>query len=138
MKLQKSTSSEPNTVIPQIQRAAAAGETILAYPYATFFYYATDTYSSTPFEYYQPGMHTRSQALELLGHLQTNPVSFVLYEPGFGQHIHDSWPNTQARDLTTDPVADYIAGQYRLCSTVDSGKDFHFLWMVRKDLSCTL
>jgi 4-amino-4-deoxy-L-arabinose transferase-like glycosyltransferase len=123
-------------VIAQIQAQTAPGEQILSYPYSSMLYYLTGTYSPTSFEYYQPGMHTREQSLDLLSQLQAHPVRVVLYEPGFAEHIRESWPNTQARDLASDPVADYIVQKYRSCALVESAANFHFLFMVRKDLVC--
>jgi 4-amino-4-deoxy-L-arabinose transferase-like glycosyltransferase len=123
-------------VIERVQSHVAPGERILVYPYGALLYYLTGTYSPTSFEYYQPGMHTREQAMDMLSQLKAHPVRVVLYEPAFAEHIRDSWPNTQARDLASDPVADYIAHEYRSCASLDSTATFHFLFMVRKDLVC--
>jgi hypothetical protein len=71
-----------------------------------------------------------------LSQLKAHPVRVVLYEPGFSDHIHDSWPNTRAGDLASDPVADYIAREYRFCAPLDSAAGFHYLFMVRQDLVC--
>ncbi|MCU1297120.1 MAG: hypothetical protein JWO91_1398 [Acidobacteriaceae bacterium] len=125
-----------DTVIEQIQAHVAPGERILIYPYAAFDYYLTGTYSPTRFEYYQPGMNTREQSQEILSELKAHPVRVVLFEPDFAKHIRDSWPNTQARDLVSDPVADYIARAYRSCASANTADNFHFLFMVRKDLTC--
>jgi dolichyl-phosphate-mannose-protein mannosyltransferase len=127
---------ERDTVIEQIQAHVAPGERILAYPYASLIYYMTGTYSPTSFEYYQPGMHTREQAMDMLSQLKAHPVRVVLYEPSFAEHIRDSWPNTPARDVASDPVADYIAHEYRRCASADTPANFYFLFMVRKDLAC--
>jgi hypothetical protein len=124
------------TVVPHVQAHVAPGERILVYPYMPLLYYLTATYSSTSFEYYQPGMHTREQSLDFLSQLKAHPVRVVLFELGFADHIRDSWPNTQARDLASDPVADYIVHEYRPCAYLDSAPNFHFLFMVRKDLAC--
>jgi len=123
-------------VIQRVQASVAPGERILVYPYMSLFYYLTGTYSPTSFEYYQPGMHTREQSLDLLAQLKARPVRVVLYEAEFAQRHQDSWPNTQARDLASDPVADYIVQEYRSCASLDSAANFHFLFMVRKDLAC--
>jgi hypothetical protein len=123
-------------VIDYIQTHTAPKERILSYPYPSMLYYLTATSSSTSFEYYQYGMHTREQSLDLLSQLKAHPVRVVLYEPGFSDHIHDSWPNTRARDLASDPVADYIAREYQFCVPIDSAAGFHYLFMVRKDFGC--
>ncbi len=125
-----------DNVIEYIQAHTTPKQHILSYPYSPMLYYLTATSSSTSFEYYQPGMHTREQSLDLLSQLQAHPVRVVLYEPGFSDHIHDSWPNTRARDLASDPVADYIAREYQFCAPLDSAAGFHYLFMVRKDLGC--
>ncbi len=83
-------------------------------------------------------MHTREQSLDMLSQLKARPVRAVLFELGFAEHIRNSWPNTQARDLASDPVADYIAREYRVCAALNSAisNNFHFLFMVRRDLTC--
>jgi len=127
-----------DTVVEHVQAHVAPGERILVYPYMPFFYYLTSTYSPTRFEYYQPGMHTREQSLDFLSQLKAHPVRVVLWEPAFSEHIRYSWPNTRARDLASDPVADYIAQEYRSCAYLESALNFHFLFMVRKDSVCPL
>src|SRR5215813_1240605 len=122
--------SQKDQVIDRVQVNAAPGDRILSYPYSSMLYYLTGTYSSTSFEYLQPGMHTHEQVLELLAQLEARPVRLVLYEPGFGEHIPTSWPNTKASDLAHDPVADYIAHEYKACESLSSSDDFHFLLMV--------
>ena len=123
-------------IVEAIQAQTIPGDRILSYPYSSMLYYLTQTSGPTVFDYYQPGMHTREQASDLLWQLRSHPPNVVVYELGFSTHIRESWPNTQAIDLASDPVADYIVREYRYCSTVDSAANFHFLMMVRKDLSC--
>jgi 4-amino-4-deoxy-L-arabinose transferase-like glycosyltransferase len=123
-------------VIDSIQAHSAPGDRILSYPYSSMLYYLTATYSSTSFEYLQPGMHTQEQAQELLTQLEARPVRLVLYELGFGEHIRTSWPNTQASDLARDPVADYIVREYKSCDSLSSAADFRFLLMVPRTTSC--
>ena len=125
-----------DNVIEPIQAHTAAGDHILAYPYSSMLYYLTGTHSPTAFDYYQPGMHTRDQALGFLSQLRAHPVRVIVYEPGFGNHIRESWPNTRAEDLASDPIADYIAQHYQPCAALDSAANFHYLLMIRKDLAC--
>jgi hypothetical protein len=123
-------------VIDHIQAFASPGERILVYPYQATYYYLTQTYSPTRFEFYQPGMHTDQQVQEMLAEFSAHPTRIVLYEPAFHDHIRDSWPNTPASALVRDPMADYIMREYRGCVTLDSATSWHFLFMVRKDLTC--
>ncbi len=123
-------------VINFVQANVAPGEHTLFYPYMATYYYLTATYSPTRFEFQQPGMHSPEQVQEMLKEFAAHPTRIVLYEPAFSDHIHDAWPNTPARDLVQDPMADYIARNYKACSTLTSTNNWHFLAMVRKDLAC--
>src|ERR1700739_5008752 len=40
------------------------------------------------------------------------------------------------RDLASDPAADYIAREYRTCTSGDSAPNFHFRFLLREDLRC--
>jgi hypothetical protein len=130
------TTSGRETVITYVQAHVAPGERILIYPYQSIYYYLTQTYSPTRFEYYQPGMHTDQQLQEMLAEFSAHPTRVVLYEPTFVDHIHDAWPNTPASAFAHDAMADYIMREYRKCITLNSATDWHFLFMVRKDLTC--
>ena len=123
-------------LIDYIQSFAAPGEKILVYPYGSSYYYLTQTYSPTRYEFYQPGMHTDQQLQEMLAEFSAHPTRIVLYEPGFADHIPEGWPNTPAAALVSDPMADYIVREYRGCVMLDSATNWHFLFMVRKDLAC--
>jgi 4-amino-4-deoxy-L-arabinose transferase-like glycosyltransferase len=126
----------PDAVLHSIESQVNPGERILVYPYAPLYYFLTRTYASTRFEYFQPGMNTKLQQREMLQELSANPVRVVVYESTFADHIAAAWPNTPASALAADPVADYIQREYRFCSSVDSARDWHFLFMVRRDLAC--
>jgi hypothetical protein len=136
------TTRTRDEVAEYVQARVPSGEQILIYPYEPTYYYLTRTYNPTGYEYYQPGMHTKAQALDLLSELKSHPPRVVLYELGFAGHIRNSWPNTQARDLISDPVADYIVREYRVCTSLTSAASndcigrFQFLFMIRKDLAC--
>jgi 4-amino-4-deoxy-L-arabinose transferase-like glycosyltransferase len=127
----------PDIVLRSIQSQVEPGERILVYPYAPLYYFLTRTYASTRFEYLQPGMNTKPQQREMLQELSANPVRAVVYESTFADHIATAWPNTPASALAADPVADYIQREYRLCSSIQSSRDWHFLFMLRKDLACS-
>ena len=133
---------EPDRVIAYVQNHVSAGEPMLVYPYEPTYYYLTATYSPTGYEFYQPGMHTREQALDMLAQLKSHPTRTVLYDVGFTGHIRNSWPNTPASELVTDPVANYIATEYRVCTVLGSAASndtvgsFQFLFMIRKSEKC--
>src|SRR5262249_17993499 len=68
------TTRGENTVIAYVQAHIAAGETILVYPYLPTVYYLTGTFSPGPYDYFQPGMHTREQGKEIIGQLISQRV----------------------------------------------------------------
>ena len=130
------TTEGRDTVIEYVQAHVAAGEKILIYPYQSTYYYLTQTSSPTSFDFYQPGMHTDQQLQKMLTEFSAHPTRVLLYQPAFADHIHKAWPNTAPAAYAHDAMADYITRQYRECVIVTSPADWHFLFMVRKDLSC--
>jgi hypothetical protein len=125
-----------DTVIDYLQARVTAGETIFVYPYLPLYYYLTETFSPSPYEYFQPGMNTAGQSKEILSDLAERRVRFVLYESSFPEKIPNSWPGTPMNAIADDPVADYILRQYRSCAILKSPTDWRFQFMVRKDLAC--
>jgi hypothetical protein len=123
-------------VIDYIQAHVPPGETILFYPYMATYYYLTKTYSPTRFEFSQPGMHTYEQMQVMLAEFSAHPTRFVVYEPAFLDHIHDSWPNTPAEALARDPLESYIAHNYHPCARLTTPTNWHFVVMTRRDLAC--
>jgi 4-amino-4-deoxy-L-arabinose transferase-like glycosyltransferase len=130
------TMVKDDQVIPRIQDYAVAGEKILVYPYLSTYYYLTQTYSPTRYEFYQPGMHTFEQLDEMVRDFSAHPTRLVLYEPGFVEHIHEAWPNTPAVALVRDPMADYIVRAYHSCGSLTTSGEWHFQFMLRNDLPC--
>lgn len=128
--------SKRDAVLDYIQAHTSIGDSILVYPYQSTYYYLTQTYNPTRFDFCQPGMHSYEQLQEMRSEFASRPTKFVFYEPAYPDHIHDAWPNTPARDLARDPMADYIAKEYRACRTLTSANNWHFVAMVRKDLEC--
>jgi len=126
------TMQTKDTAIEFVQAHVAPGEQILIYPYQSAYYYLTQTYSPTRFDFYQPGMHTDQQLREMLADFSAHPTRVVLYEPGFAEHIHEAWPNTPTSAFAHDAMADYIMREYRGCITLSS----QILFMVRRDLTC--
>jgi hypothetical protein len=123
-------------VIDYVQAHVPPGEPLLVYPYMATYYYLTETHSPTRFEFSQPGMHTYEQMQLMMAEFSAHPTQFVVYEPAFLDHIHDSWPNTPAEALARDPLGSYIAHNYRPCVTLTSATNWHFLFMARRDLAC--
>lgn len=122
----------PGTVIEYVQAHVPAGESILIYPYQSTYYYLTQTYSPTRFDYYQPGMHTDQQLQEMLADFSAHPTRAVLYEPTFTDHLREAWPNTPPGALGRDALAEYIVREYQRCATLNS----EILFMMRNDLTC--
>ncbi len=106
------------------------------YPYLPLYYYLTGTFSPGRYDYFQPGMHTRGQADEMIRELTSRHLEAVLFEPGFSEKFAHSWPGTPLTDIAQDPVADYISRNYRACRVLLSPAGWRFLFMVRNDRVC--
>ena len=128
--------AEPDAVIEYVQAHVPAGARILVYPYLPLYYFLTGTFSPTPYEYVQPGMHTPDQVREILHQLEAGPPKVVLFEISFDQKIPFSWPNTSARRLATDPIADFILKAYRPCEVLTSSAKWRFVFMTQKGDPC--
>ena len=126
------TMQGPGTVFDYVQAHVAPRERILVYPYQSTYYYLTQTYSPTRFDYYQPGMHTTQQLQEMLADFSAHPTRAVLYEPTFTAHLREAWPNTPPAALERDVLAEYIVREYHPCATLNS----EILFMMRNDLAC--
>src|SRR5438874_13487292 len=83
-----------DTVVNYVQAHVLRNESILVYPYLPLYYYLTATYSPTHYEYFQPGMHTRLQADELVSQISSKQARVILFEPGFAEKFNRSWPAT--------------------------------------------
>jgi 4-amino-4-deoxy-L-arabinose transferase-like glycosyltransferase len=125
-----------DNVVDLLQARVPAGETILVYPYLPLYYYVTDTFSPSRFDYFQPGMNTEEQAGEMIRQVAERHVKVVLFEIGFAEKIPHSWPGTPMSVFRKDPVADYIVRNYRACEPLQSPAGWRFLYMVPKELSC--
>jgi len=126
----------PDTVLEYTQAHVPLGSRILVYPYLPLYYYLTGTFSSTRYEYLQPGMHTREQDEEAIREVTEDDTPVVLFEPAFTEAIPASWPNTPLEALAKDAVADYILQRYRSCRVLKSAGGWSVAFMVRKDLNC--
>jgi hypothetical protein len=126
----------PDGVLEYVQAHVTAGSRILVYPYLPLYYYLTDTFSPTSYEYIQPGMHTREQMTEVARDLASARTPVVLYDYSFAEQIPEAWPNTPIEFIARDPIADLILGRYRNCQMLNSAAGRRVLLMVRKDLKC--
>jgi hypothetical protein len=81
-------------------------------------------------------MNTPRQALEIIDSLKSHPNQAVLFEPGFGGKFASSWPNTPLSSIVNDPVADFIARNYRVCQALVTPLSWRFQFMMPKDKSC--
>jgi len=125
-----------DTVVDYVQAHVSAGQTILVYPYLPLYYYLTGTFSPGRYDYFQRGMHTTEQADEIVRDLATGRLDVVLFETNFPEKFAHSWPGTPLAAIAQDPVADYIARNYRPCRVLTSPAEWRFLFMLRKDLAC--
>ena len=125
-----------DTVIDYVQAHTVPGETILVYPYLPLYYYLTDTYSPSAYEYFQPGMHTPQQAAEMLGDARGKTRARDTVRGSFWEKIPNSWPSTPISAIAHDSLTDYIQHEYRSCQLLHSGGGSRFVFMVRRDLPC--
>jgi len=130
------TTAEPDTVVPYLQAHTKAGDEFLVYPYLPLYNYVTATQSPSRYDYFQPGMNTRTQAEEILQSLRSKHVNAVLIEPSFAAKFANSWPETPLAAVVNDPVMDYVVRNFRLCAALQSPEQWRFEYMVRKDAPC--
>jgi len=128
---------QKNQTIEFIQAHFPAGAPLLIHPYLPLYSFLTRTFSPLPFDYLQPGMHTREQFEEGVSTLKAVRPDAVLYEPDFVGKISTAWPGTPLLRMVQDPVADYLVQNYQVCAEFDRGSPAPFLLMVRKDLPCS-
>jgi len=125
-----------DSVITYVQARAPEGSNIIVYPYLPLYYYLTATFNPTRYEYFQPGMNTPEQGMEILAALKSDRSSPVLFESSFVEKIPRSWPGTPIADIIKDPVADYIVREYHNCQILSSPSNWKFLFMVRRGMAC--
>ena len=126
----------PDSVLQYALLHTRPDEKLLVYPYLPLYYYLTATQSSSPYDYFQPGMSTEAQAQRIIHSIKATSVSTVLLEPNFVDKIPNSWPGTPFKAITVAPVADYIARNYRACQVLRSAAGWQFLYLRRADTAC--
>jgi Dolichyl-phosphate-mannose-protein mannosyltransferase len=130
------TTAERDTVIDYVQSHVSPDAQLLVYPYLPLYNYLTATRGPSRFDYFQPGMNTPAQAQEIIASLKSHSESAVLFEPWFAEKIANSWPDTPLAAIASDPIADYISRNYRVCKMLSSPDGWRFHFMVRKDVTC--
>lgn len=117
-----------------LQSKLAPGDHLYVHPYQPYFYSLTGADNPTSFDWIFPAMFTPEQYQQLIEELRRDRTPFVVLEGGFYQSIPGRWPATRAipKILATDPVADYITANYRVCNLLGGG----YWFMTRKDLTC--
>jgi 4-amino-4-deoxy-L-arabinose transferase-like glycosyltransferase len=128
--------SGKDSIIDYIQRHVAPGDELLVYPYLPLYDYLTETHSIARVDFFQAGMNTPQQAQEIIDSLKSHPNAAVLFEPGFVDKFASSWPNTPLSAIVNDPVADFIARNYRVCQELVTPVSWRFQFMMPKDKSC--
>src|SRR5579864_2301548 len=126
---------QPNQTIPFIEANFPAGSALLIHPYLPLYSFLTRTITPLPYDFFQPGMHSRQQFQEGADRLAELKPPAVLFQPDFTLVIPSAWPRTPPAALN-DPIADYIVRNYKVCKRLDSATPTSFLFMVRKDLRC--
>lgn len=128
--------SGKDSVIDYIQAHVAPGDELLVYPYLPLYNYLTETHSTARVDFFQAGMNTPQQAQEIIDSLKSHPNQAVLFEPGFGGKFASSWPNTPLSSIVNDPVADFIARNYRVCRALTTPLRWRFQFMMPTNKSC--
>ena len=126
----------PDTVIAYVQSHEQAGDALLVYPYLPLYNYLTATRSTSRYDFFQPGMNTPDQALEVIASLESTHARAVLFEPWFAEKFANSWPDTPLSAITHDPVADYVVRNFRICQALSSPEGWRFEYRVRKGSDC--
>jgi hypothetical protein len=128
--------SGKDSVIEFVQNHVSPDSEFLVYPYLPLYNYLTATRSPSSYDYFQPGMNTRQQALQIVASLESQHAPDVLFEPWFAEKVADSWPGTSLSAIANDPVADYISRNYRVCQILNSPDGWRFHFMVSKEDDC--
>ncbi len=124
--------------IPYVQRRLPEGSKLLVHPYQPLYSFLTGTQGPTPYDYLQPGMHTREQFAEAARRVAANPPAGVLLDLSFLSRVEANWPNTPAAALAYDPVTDYILAHYQPCKVLNAGIQggWRMAWMTRNGMPC--
>lgn len=130
------TTGTPDTVLEFMQTHTQPGDTILVYPYLPLYYYLMATDSPSRYDYLQPGMNDPQQFQETIRSLGSEHINAVLVEPWFAEKIVTSWPGTPLEAVARDPVAVYIARNYRVCHILSSASRWRFEYLLRRDVGC--
>jgi hypothetical protein len=130
------TLSKEDPVLEYLIAHTSPEQNLLVYPYLPLYNYLTATRSPSRYDYFQPGMNTPQQAREIIASLKSADTRTILLEPWFPEKIINSWPGTSTAAIANDPIADYIASDYRVCKILNSSDDSEFEFMVRKHAVC--
>ncbi len=124
-------------VIPFIQQHVLPGQKLLAYPHLTLYYFLTDTYNVSRYEWMQPGLQDLGEFNDVRTSLEQSRPEVVIFSPNASESLGASYPFTPLKDLAAkDPVADYVLKHYRPCVVLRSGGEDRVVFMVRNNLSC--
>jgi dolichyl-phosphate-mannose-protein mannosyltransferase len=125
-----------STALTYLMAHTRPGDKVFIYPYAAHLYFLTDTYSPTPFDYLQPGMHTKEQFDESVRAVQAGRTYLIMYDLGFfANQVPQSWPFTPPASLADEPLRNLLISSYRPCAVVGGDRD-RFVAFWRKDLPC--
>jgi hypothetical protein len=125
-----------DTVIEYVENQVPPGAELLVYPYLPLYNYLTETHSPAHLDFFQAGMNTPDQAQDIIAVLKSKKVHAVLFEPAFADKFATSWPETPLSSIVNDPVADFIARNYRVCAALRAPLSWRFQFMVPKGESC--
>src|SRR5262249_2687877 len=112
---------DEEAIIGYVRSHVQPGEKILIYPYGPIFYYLTDTFSPSHFDFLQPGMHSPEQFQDTIRELSSQQTRVVLLQTSFSEAYSLVWPNTPIEIIAAkDPVQEYIFSHYHSCSQLSA------------------
>jgi hypothetical protein len=112
------------------------GQKVFLYPCLALFYFLTDTYSPTRYDYLQPGMHTGGQFAEAIRAVEADQTPLILYNLSFFSNgLPRFFPSTPPAALAEEPMRNLLISRYHPCAVVGRGGD-RYVAFWRGDLPC--
>jgi 4-amino-4-deoxy-L-arabinose transferase-like glycosyltransferase len=130
--------NQENALLEELKSMVPPGRKIFIYPYQPLYYYLSATFNATGYEFLFPGMNTSEQFDRALREVDEARPPVVLLQPSFPELIAAYWPATKPGDFSTyERGMEFLMARYKPCKSLDSGTSWRFVFMVRKDLSCS-
>ncbi|MGH9593205.1 MAG: hypothetical protein ACRD5L_08945, partial [Bryobacteraceae bacterium] len=99
--------------VEKLMATVHPGEGLFVYPYMPLQYFLTQTRNPTRFGYLAPGMMTRTEEMETLAELQTQPPKWLLYLQLSPQEFLRVFPNGSGLNWRFDTLEDWLRKHYQ-------------------------